>query len=75
MEIETVARRIVRKHNKEFSRNLTGGQLVFGIDGTGGSWHSDNAYGFEDCIVVGLRDDRPKLTIKEAIEIIDNQIN
>jgi hypothetical protein len=71
-EITTAARRIAREHNQRLAGGFAGnGKLVFGKDGTGGAWYSDNSYGFgDDVIVVSMR--RSKMTGAEAQEILEN---
>ena len=70
-EITTAARRIAREHNNHIRGGFAGnGKLVFGPDGTGGAWYSDDTYGFgEDVICVSMR--RSKMTGAEAQEILD----
>ena len=70
--ITTAARRIAREHNQRLANGFAGnGKLVFGGDGTGGAWYSDNSYGFgDDVVVVSMR--RSKMTGAEAQEILDN---
>ena len=70
--ITTAARRIAREHNQRLANGFAGnGKLVFGQDGTGGAWYSDNSYGFgDDAVVVSMR--WSKMTGAEAQEILDN---
>ena len=70
-EITTAARKIAREHNKHLTGGFTGnGKLVFGLDGTGGEWYSENSYGFgDDVVVINMR--RSKMTGAEAQEILD----
>ena len=55
----------------ERSQNLaaTGGFQVFGVDGDGGAWYSENSRPrTSECVVV-----RHPVTVKEAQEMIDLQ--
>ena len=57
-DLTTVARRIAKVHNDAIRCNLQGnGKLVFGLDGTGGHWYSNTAYGFscEEYIIFPMR--------------------
>lgn len=71
-EITTAARRIARKHNAHVRKGFAGnGKLVFGRDGSGGAWYSENSYGFgADDIVVPLR--WTAIDAAAAQEILDN---
>ena len=40
---EAARRRMIRATRDALARNLTGGELWFRLDGTGGAWHSGNA--------------------------------
>jgi hypothetical protein len=70
--ITTAARRIARLHNDHVRKGFAGnGKLVFGHDGTGGAWYSDDAYGFgDDVVVVPIR--RETMTTAQAQEILDD---
>lgn len=70
--ITTIARRIARAHNQAVARGLGGnGKLVFGLDGSGGAWYSDSAYGFgDDCIVVPVEWGR--MSTQAAEELLAN---
>jgi len=42
--VTTAARRIAREHNARLRKGFAGnGFLVFGRDGSGGAWYSDNS--------------------------------
>jgi len=71
-EITTAARRIAKTHNARIRTGFAGnGKLVFGRDGSGGAWYSDNSYGFgEDVIVVSMR--HGTMSAATAQEILDN---
>lgn len=71
-EITTAARKIAREHNARISKGFAGnGKLVFGRDGSGGAWYSDNSYGFgDDVIVVHMQ--HGIMSQAHAQEIIDN---
>lgn len=56
-EITAAARKIAKTHNARIRAGFAGnGKLVFGLDGSGGAWYSDNSYGFgDDVLVVNMR--------------------
>lgn len=71
-EITSAARKIAKTHNAAVKRGMGGnGKLVFGFDGSGGAWYSDNSYGFgEDVLVVNMR--HGNMSQATAQEILDN---
>jgi hypothetical protein len=70
-EITTAARKMAKEHNKRIARGFAGnGKLVFGVDGSGGAWYSDNSYGFgSDTIVLSMRHGR--ITAADCQQAID----
>jgi hypothetical protein len=72
-QITTAARRIARRHNEKHAAGMGGnGKLVFGRDGSGGYWHSDNAYGFgRNCIVAPMS--WACITAADAQEMLDER--
>jgi hypothetical protein len=72
LAITTAARKIAKAHNSHVRKGFAGnGKLVFGRDGSGGAWYSDNSYGFdENLVIVSLR--HGTISAATAQEILDN---
>lgn len=70
--ITETARRIATKYNQACGQSLSGGQLVFGPDGSGGAWYSAGAYGFEpDSIVISVTHHRT--TARQIQDMLDGR--
>ena len=71
-EITTAARRIAKYHNARIRSGFAGnGFIVYGRDGTGGAWYSDNSRPTvgEQNVKVVLR--AGKISTSDAQEILD----
>lgn len=62
---------MAKEHNKRIASGFAGnGKLVFGLDGSGGAWYSDNSYGFgADVIVLSMA--HGKITAAHCQTVID----
>jgi hypothetical protein len=71
-EITTAARRIAREHNARRRAGFSGnGFLIFGRDGSGGAWYSDNSRPALDDSVIKISVGWEKMTTAEAQVALD----
>ena len=71
-EITPAARRIARQHNARRRAGFSGnGFLIFGRDGSGGAWYSENSCPTLDDSVIKIRVGWEKMTAAGAQMALD----